>query len=624
MGDWLGTGKIAYQMKNHRPFAEVREFVRSLKLKSQKEWILYCQGKLDGYGPKPKDIPTRPNTIYKDQGWQGWDNCLGIETKRFQEARDFVRNLNLKNVEEWCQYCKGELKNYAPRPKYIPGAPHRTYKDQGWQGMGDWLGTGVLGGSKQFRSFQEARDFVRFFKLKGWKEWKQYCQGKLDGYDPKPKDIPTRPNIIYKDQGWQDMGDWLGTGVLGGSKQFRSFQEARDFVRSFKLKGWKEWKRYCQGKLDGYDPKPKDIPTRPNTVYKDKGWQGIGDWLGTGVLGGSKQFRSFQEARDFVRSLKLKGYKEWKRYCQGKLDGYDPKPKDIPTSPHTVYKDKGWQATGNWLGIEPKRFQEARDFVRNLNLKNVEEWYQYCKGELRNYAPRPKYIPSAPHRTYKDQGWQGMGDWLGTGVLGGSKQFRSFQEARDFVRSLKLKGWEEWKWYCQGKLDGYDPKPKDIPTSPNTVYKDQGWQGMRDWLGTGVLGGYKQFRSFIESRDFVRSLKLKGYKGWKRYCQGKLDGYDPKPKDIPASPNTVYKDQGWQGMGDWLARGVSSGYKQFRSFQEARDFVRSLKLKSYKEWRRYYKGTLHGYDPKPKDIPTNPNTIYKDQGWQGIGDWLGN
>ena len=27
----------------------------------------------------------------------------------------------------------------------------------------------------------------------------------------------------------------------------------------------------------------------------------------------------------------------------------------------------------------------------------------------------------------------------------------------------------------------------DIPTSPNNSYKDIGWKGMGDWLGTGTV-----------------------------------------------------------------------------------------------------------------------------------------
>jgi predicted helicase len=45
-GDWLGTGTIADQFKIYRPFEEAREYARSLKLKNEEEWQLFCKGLL--------------------------------------------------------------------------------------------------------------------------------------------------------------------------------------------------------------------------------------------------------------------------------------------------------------------------------------------------------------------------------------------------------------------------------------------------------------------------------------------------------------------------------------------------------------------------------------------------
>ena len=43
-----------------------------------------------------------------------------------------------------------------------------------------------------------------------------------------------------------------------------------------------------------------------------------------------------------------------------------------------------------------------------------------------------------------------MGDWLGTGTVARRlRQYRSFKEARAFVRSLGLKSEAEWCAYCK-------------------------------------------------------------------------------------------------------------------------------------------------------------------------------
>ncbi len=99
------------------------------------------------------------------------------------------------------------------------------------------------------------------------------------------------------------MGDWLGTGIVATQMhQYRSFKKARTFARSLDLKNRVEW--FDFGKSG---KRPPDIPANPNNTYKDKGWAGMGDWLGTGnVAPQLRQYRSFKKARTFARSLDLK------------------------------------------------------------------------------------------------------------------------------------------------------------------------------------------------------------------------------------------------------------------------------------------------------------------------------
>ena len=47
-----------------------------------------------------------------------------------------------------------------------------------------------------------------------------------------------------------------------------------------------------------------------------------------------KQFRDFEDAREFVRKLGLKNKKEWQEYCKS-----GNKPDDIPSNPWDVYKE---------------------------------------------------------------------------------------------------------------------------------------------------------------------------------------------------------------------------------------------------------------------------------------------
>ncbi|HRF58099.1 MAG TPA: helicase-related protein, partial [Campylobacterales bacterium] len=95
-------------------------------------------------------------------------------------------------------------------------------------------------------------------------------------------------------------------------------------------------------------------------------------------------WRPFEEARGFVRDLGLDGVKEWQDYCKS-----SNKPRDIPSSPSSVYAGIGWLGMADWLGNEWLHFEEAREFARRLGLNGAEEWKEYCKS-----GNKPSNIPS--------------------------------------------------------------------------------------------------------------------------------------------------------------------------------------------------------------------------------------
>jgi len=253
---------------------------------------------------------------------------------------------------------------------------------------------------------------------------------------------------------------------------------------------------------------------------------------------GRANWRKFEDARVFVRSVGLKSSDEWREYCKS-----DKKPADIPTAPEQVYADAGWVGYSDWIGtgrVAPgqyRSFKRTRIFVRGVGLKSASEWREYCLS-----GKKPADIPSNPHKAYAGMGWVNWGDWLGTGrIADWLREHRSFKKAREFARSLNLKSETEWRSYSKlGKL------PNDIPKAPAQVYVEDGWAGYGDWLGTGRtrISGRRQFR---DARSYVHRLKLKSLTEWSEYCKS-----GKKPADIPASPRAVYANDGWAGMPDWL------------------------------------------------------------------------
>ena len=311
---------------------------------------------------------------------------------------------------------------------------------------------------------------------------------------------------------------------------------------------------------------PTDIPAGAFRTYADKGWKGMGDWLGTGTIAPRlRKFRPFLEARAFARKLKLKSGDEWRAFTQGRMPQLGRLPVDIPVNPNQTYADKGWKSMGDWLGTgnigpglkEYRPFREARAFASKLKLKSNIEWRIYCAGKMLRNGRLPEDIPSNPNLTYARKGWEGWGDWLGTGNIANSlKEYRSFRDARAYVHKLKLKSWVEWIAFTKGKMPELGQLPTDIPAVPYQTYADKGWKGMGDWLGTGNIANFlKKYRSFYEARAFARKLKLKKRDEWVAFSQGCMPKMGRLPADIPAAPQQTFANKGWKGYGDWLGTG---------------------------------------------------------------------
>ena len=330
-----------------------------------------------------------------------------------------------------------------------------------------------------YRSYEEARKFVISKNIKNSNDWRVYSKS-----GKKPANIPANPNVVYKNKGWKNLGDWLGTGNLSAkerSKGYRSFENARKFARKLGFKNREEWMLYCKS-----GKKPTDIPTSPRGSYKEfKDW---GDFLGTGKIGKftKSNTRSFKQARKFVKALKMEVQNDWFEYCKS-----GKKPADIPSNPQFNYK-KEWSNWANWLGTETRSdlliakqrsklrpFKEARKFTRKLGFKSREEWEEYCKS-----GKKPADIPEDLVWWYEEgKGW---GDWLGTNFVSNrNRKFRSFKKARKFVQSLKLTSQNDWAKYRRS-----DKRPDDIPSNPNAVYKKE-WTTWGDWFGTGTVATHQ-------------------------------------------------------------------------------------------------------------------------------------
>lgn len=298
----------------------------------------------------------------------------------------------------------------------------------------------------------------------------------------------------------------------------------------------------------------------------------------------TNRYLPFDKAREYVRDQNLQSTQEWKKWSKGTLEGKKRRPDFIPSSPDVVYKECGWINWTDWRKKQQETeymcFEEAREFIRSLNLRNSGEWQRYYQGKMDGLT-KPVNIPWNPEAVYEEH-WNGIKDWLGT-------NWRDYKSAREFVRSLHLDGQIGWKMYCKGELSGYDPRPVDIPSVPSTIYADCGWIDMADWLDTQHkrrrLGGdiEETWFSYDKARDFVHSLKLASYDEWLAYIDDRIEDLPPRPSKLPKSPSSVYKDFGWEGWKEWIGYDETFSsekpnhviiYKEVEVQQRSEDFLK--------------------------------------------------
>ena len=162
-GDFLGTNRIADQNKIYLIFKDARTFVHLLNYTSNLEWREYCKS-----GKKPDNIPSSPNNTYKNSGWISWSDFLGTKLGfngkylSFKDARNFVHKLKLKSYEDFVKFYKSK-----GRPYNIPTAPDREYKNSGWSGWADFLGILGTGNhswtNKALIAYlEQAKDYIKF------------------------------------------------------------------------------------------------------------------------------------------------------------------------------------------------------------------------------------------------------------------------------------------------------------------------------------------------------------------------------------------------------------------------------------------------------------------------------
>ena len=634
---------------NIRNFMDARQYSRSLNLPGIKEWILFYKA-----GNIEIDIPLYPDQAYKGRGWNGWYDWLGNEelspdgnfNRAIQEISkyfnkhgntyipnnfiledgfklgQFCRMIRsqkklasdkkeiLENIKGWVWDIEDDKfrKMFAALENFMQengGLPNKGLNNK-YVNIGDYkleLGSWVYSLRSLYKKIHQGQ-----IKKTGVK---RLLSGKDD---PRIKQLESLP-----------FWEW------SAKSEFMAFKDAREIVRNLKLSKRLDYTIWWRNIGKTISPQ---IPAKPDQSYAKDGWAGWSDWMGSKIEGNwdiSKNFFSLSDAKEFIKKHskgKIISQSSYKKWVKNQIDGIITKPVEMPAAPWLTYKNNPeWKGLGDFLGtnrvasrsIVYLSYDTAKKRLQKEKLNSREEYYSWLVNNSNLLEQEGILLPKHCNQTYKAE-WEGWSKFLSNNNPHGKKntEWMQFNKAREFVRTLGLKSTKEWNSYCRGELKNLPKRPYNIPVFPHRYYKNDGYTTIMDWLGKKEFRIDKKVVPLKVAKKFAAKLKLNKTSDWKLYLTGKIQGLPSLPDGVPQNPNKWYQnDPEWKGMGDFL--NITNKFNiKYLSFLEAKKKVQNLKLKGQAEWRRYCTS-----GSKPINIPSNPHSIYANDGWIGYGDWLG-
>jgi hypothetical protein len=167
-------------------------------------------------------------------------------------------------------------------------------------------------------------------------------------------------------------------------------------------------------------------------------------------------YKTFAEARAAAVALEITGFSDYvKRYKE------DP---HLPSNPNNRYKNSGWINWTDFLGIVGyyETYKEARTAATALRVTSYVAYQERYKEDPR--------LVSAPWSKYKNSGWVGWGDFLGS-----RKKYATFVEAKFSSQKIGFKSTIDY-------TERYKKDPL-LPGTPHKTYGDSGWVDWYDYLG---------------------------------------------------------------------------------------------------------------------------------------------
>lgn len=342
-------------------------------------------------------------------------------------------------------------------------------------------------------------------------------------------------------------------------------------------------------------------------------------------------FWEFEKARSYVHKLGLKNKKQWIKFYK------DNSPKFLPSNPQNTYRNE-WKGYPDWMGYDfnihfNKKYKVNEHFFKKWshNMAYILGFW-FSDGYIYNGLARDKRtrfifgITQCEKEILEkilkemDSDYQIHEEKIKNGV-----SYRFFVESKEIVEDIIKLGGEYRKSliskfpdvpkkylsdFIRGLWDGDGSVFKgkrNIATATfscgSKVFVDGFVKILKERVGIEnplVIRDKRRKSAYVISLSPNGSRKLRDYiyNGCSLFLKRKKDIFDSFGKHSPSSIE--------------ISRG-------FLDFKEAKSIIRELGIKTQRKWNEYSKN-----GNRQKNIPSNPSKTYKNKGWMGWNDWLGN
>jgi hypothetical protein len=453
----------------------------------------------------------------------------------YEEAKKIVMGAKVKNKEDYYKWYKSN------NIDYMPYNPQQTYKKSGWTSWGDFLGTGSIRNDRKiFLSYNDGKEYVRKLNIISENNWEIYAtSGK------KPANIPRNPDVYYKNKGWINWMDWLGTDNVIGSKRkyivnddyFKTFSHNMAYILGFfytdgYINEYYDFFSISQHEKDRYilEGMLKDMNSN-NPLLKSS----------------SSNILSFSIfSSEIVKDIKRLGGHQAKSFTIQFPKNIIPK-EFMPSFILGCWDGDGCISKASYRKSYNASFVSvSENFIYGILETLRNEIYDF-KGSISRYnRDNDRYIFMLHVGIYdtirlRDYLYKNINKnslylkrkydrFMSTGEI--PPKFLSYKETQDIIQKEGIKSYFEYKKYIK------ENNIANMPYCPHYFYKNNGWVNWKAFTGFSFL-------EFELARKFIRSLNIKTHEDWRKYAaSGK------KPKNIPSSPETIYSE--WSGMRDWL------------------------------------------------------------------------